>query len=180
MNDHHSARKIVEPLRIVSGIGINSGPCAVGNMGSKQRFAYSALGDAVNLASRLEGQTKAYDVNILIGESTTKQASDFAFIEVDLIQVKGKTQPVHMFALIGDDAMALQTAFQEWRQEHDAMLKAYRTRDFEGAFKMIKSCELKSGGRLETLYALYSDRCIEMMKNPPPADWNGVYEAKSK
>ena len=98
----------------------------------------------------------------------------------NLIQVKGKTQPVHMFALIGDDAMALQTAFQEWRQEHDAMLKAYRTRDFEGAFKMIKSCELKSGGRLETLYALYSDRCIEMMKNPPPADWNGVYEAKSK
>lgn len=168
------------PILLNAGIGINSGPCAVGNMGSKQRFAYSALGDAVNLASRLEGQTKAYDVNILIGESTTKQASDFAFIEVDLIQVKGKTQPVHMFALIGDDAMALQTAFQEWRQEHDAMLKAYRTRDFEGAFKMIKSCELKSGGRLETLYALYSDRCIEMMKNPPPADWNGVYEAKSK
>src|SRR5678809_1143932 len=83
------------PLAI--GVGINTGIACVGNMGSTQRFGYSVLGDPVNLASRLEGQSKAYGVNIVIGESTADKVRDFAQIELDLIKVKGKNEAVRIF-----------------------------------------------------------------------------------
>ncbi|MDF3024412.1 MAG: Adenylate cyclase, partial [Alphaproteobacteria bacterium] len=76
-----------------AGIGINSGRASVGNMGSKQRFAYSALGDTVNLASRMEGQTKNYGISVMISDETRKQAGDFAVIELDLLTVKGRREP---------------------------------------------------------------------------------------
>jgi len=88
-------------LVLAAGIGINTGPASVGNMGSKQRFAYSALGDTVNLASRLEGQTKAYGVRILLSEATARQVADMAVLELDLLRVKGKTEPVRIYTLVG-------------------------------------------------------------------------------
>jgi len=169
-----------EPVLLQAGIGINSGPCAVGNMGSRQRFAYSTLGDAVNLASRLEGQTKTYGVGILIGESTYNAVPDFAALEMDLIQVKGKTEPVRVFALFGDAEMAATQGFKDWKLQHDAMLEAYRAADFEKAITMAKKAREVALVNLDVGYDLYLERCAALIKTPPPEGWDGVFIATSK
>ncbi len=168
------------PLKLTAGIGINTGPCAVGNMGSRQRFAYSALGDSVNLASRLEGQTKQYGVDILIGETTHQQAADLATLEIDLIRVIGKTQPVRIFALLGNEEMAKNERFIHWRETHEAMMTAYRNRDFDTAFKLADKCEMKEVSSITEVYEIYKERCITLMNNPPSDSWTGVYEATTK
>jgi len=167
------------PSLLKAGIGINTGPCAVGNMGSKQRFAYSALGDAVNLASRLEGQTKNYGVNILIGENTYNAVTDFACLEMDLIQVKGKQEAVRIFALIGDESINADTAFMALKSEHDAMINAYQSGDFKAAKAHAKTCAKIQCFDLDMVYDVYTKRCDAMIKNPPK-DWDGVYVATSK
>ena len=98
------------PLRV--GFGLNSGLAVVGNMGSEQRFDYSVLGDIVNLASRFEGQSKFYGVDIVLGSETCAQVSELATIELDLIQVKGKTVGVNIFALLGDEKIKNSSDFK--------------------------------------------------------------------
>ncbi|MCB1531756.1 MAG: adenylate/guanylate cyclase domain-containing protein [Alphaproteobacteria bacterium] len=168
------------PIVLKAGIGINTGPCAVGNMGSRQRFAYSALGDSVNLASRLEGQTKLYDVGILLGEETQKHIPDFATLELDLITVKGKTKPVRVFALLGDENVAQDEGFQILKGKHELMIQSYRTGDFKEAQKHLKDCKKEKQSQLDTVYDLYEARLKALVKNPPGEDWNGVYVAKAK
>ena len=90
----------VKPVQL--GIGLNTGVCCVGNLGSETRFDYSVIGDNVNVASRLEGQSKTYDVGTIVGELTTARAPDFAFLELDLLKVKGRTEATRIFALLGD------------------------------------------------------------------------------
>ena len=169
-----------EPIKISAGIGINTGPCSVGNMGSRQRFAYSALGDTVNMASRLEGQTKIYGVNILIGEDTQKLVSDFAFLELDLLKVVGKDKPVKVFTLVGDSEEAKTADFMKWQAAHNSMLAAYRIADFSCAAQDCKEAMGLAAGKLQDYYKMYSERIIELTKNPPPEDWRGIYVAKSK
>lgn len=94
-----------QPVKI--GIGLNTGICCVGNLGSETRFDYSVIGDNVNVASRLEGQSKTYDVVTIVGETTSERAPDFAFLELDLLKVKGKTEATRIFALLGDNALSL-------------------------------------------------------------------------
>lgn len=168
------------PVVLNAGIGINTGPASVGNMGSRQRFAYSALGDTVNLASRLEGQTKQYGVNILISEATQRYIPDFAALELDLIRVKGKREPVRIFTLLGEESRAADPAFAAWKKDHDAMMKAYRARDFAGAILLAEKCRMEHGEEIEGFYAMFAARIGELRVRPPEEGWDGVYVATSK
>ncbi len=169
-----------DPLLLSAGIGINTGPCSVGNMGSKQRFAYSALGDAVNLASRLEGQTKTYSVTNLVGEDTRKQVPDLAMLELDLIQVIGREKPVHIFTLIGDAEYAQSVEFKKWEAAHNAMLAAYRIADLSCAAQDCKEAAELASDNMKQYYKIYQKRIVKLTKNPPPEDWDGVFIAKTK
>jgi adenylate cyclase len=169
-----------KPVLLNAGIGINTGPCAVGNMGSKQRFAYSTLGDAVNLASRLEGQTKSYGINILVGESTVASIPDFAVLEMDLIQVKGKTKPVRVFNLTGDALFAQTENFQKLKTLHIEMLEAYRAQKFRKVQELCEACKPMLEGRLSAFYEVYTERAAALLADPPPKEWDGVFVATSK
>jgi len=169
------------PLNV--GIGINCGDCLVGNMGSDQRFDYSVLGDAVNLASRLEGQSKNYGVDVVLGEDVAKRVGDdFALIELDLITVKGKSEALHVFTLLGDKDMAGSAQFKIFADLHAAMLKAYRARNWDEAENLIAESQQASHdfAKLGDLYDLYTSRIALFRETPPPADWDGVFVATSK
>ena len=167
------------PLNV--GIGVNTGNVCVGNMGSDQRFDYSVLGDDVNLASRLEGQSKTYGVDIVIGENTDALVRDeFATLELDLIQVKGKTKPVRVFCLYGEPEMRRTEAFATLKTVHDAMIAAYRGQRMDEAETLLARGRDLAGGKLDGLYALYAERLADMRANPPSADWDGVFVATSK
>ena len=168
------------PLKV--GLGLNSGECVVGNMGSDQRFDYSVLGDTVNLASRLEGQSKNYGVRVVIGDSTHSQVEDLATIELDLIKVKGKTEAVRIFALLGDDELAKQSDFQAFKLKVDEILTKYRGQDWDGA----KAANDEGRAMSEpfniddTFFDLYDDRIEQGRANPPGPDWDGVFTATTK
>ncbi len=167
------------PLKI--GFGLNSGECVVGNMGSEQRFDYSVLGDTVNTAARLEGQSKSYGVDIVIGETTRKEAPEFATLELDLIQVKGKEQGITIYALLGDDEVAQSDDFRALVAMHHELLQAYRAQDWACARdREAAARELGKAMKLDELYDLYLERIGAFEVNPPPPGWDGVYIAETK
>jgi adenylate cyclase len=169
-----------EPRRIAIGIGLNTGPCSVGNMGSDLRKSYSVIGDDVNLASRLEGQSKTYGVPIVIGENTRARLDGFAALELDLLRVKGKQRPVRVFALLGDEKVAGEVWFRAVSEAQTAMLKSYRAADWSRASALLALCKRAAEGRLQTLWALYEQRIEDLRKTPLPPDWDGVTVARQK
>jgi len=168
------------PLNV--GVGLNTGVCVVGNMGSDLRFDYSVLGDSVNLASRLEGQSKEYGFPIIVGSKTALAVKDkFAILELDFIMVKGKKQPEVIYAIAGREDTAQSGRFQRLRNLTIEMLACYRSRDWEGALAAIERGRRTDDAQaLELLYNLYETRILGYQKNPPPEDWNGAFALLTK
>ncbi|MET0719534.1 MAG: adenylate/guanylate cyclase domain-containing protein [Tardiphaga sp.] len=164
------------------GVGLNTGICVVGNMGSDLRFDYSVLGDSVNLASRLEGQSKEYGFPIIVGSKTALAAREkFAILELDFIMVKGKKEPEVIYAIAGREEMAQSERFQLLRNLTIEMLACYRSRDWEGALFAIERGRTSDVGHLlELLYDLYEKRIRSFQANPPPDDWTGAFALLTK
>jgi len=153
------------------GIGIESGMVRVGDMGSQVRRAYTAMGDAVNVASRLEGRTKHYGVDVLVGETTRRLAKDFMFREVDRIRVKGKDRVVTVFEALGPAAVLAPERQEElrlWAQT----LRAYRAAQWDQAD--VNLINLQRANPQTALYRAFSDIVADKRRNPPPADWDGI------
>jgi adenylate cyclase len=173
-----AGRKHVE---VRCGIGLATGPCSVGNFGSIRHFDYSAMGDTMNLASRLEGATRYYRVPLLAAEKTRDLSPDLAWVEVDRTRVKGRQAVARLFTILGDEKVAASADFAELTERHTALLEAYRDGRFARAG--VIAAELATSGPpfLAGLYALYHERCLEYEAFPPPAEtWDGVTTLEQK
>jgi adenylate cyclase len=165
--------------RIAIGIGLSSGPMTIGNMGSDDHFAYTALGDRVNLGARLEGQTKEYGVDIIISEACYQFVKDeMACRELGALRVKGKYEPVRIFELMGElkDAEPRMPFVSSFHQGLDA----FRRQAWDEAIEHFTRARALSGLQGDKTSDHYIAWCMEYKESPPPPDWDGVRIATSK
>ena len=178
LNDELESEGLM-PIKI--GIGINTGEVVVGNMGSNNRFDYSILGDAANLASRLEGQSKGYGVTIILGEETaTAVENDLFNVELDSIAVKGKKDAVRIFTVLGNnDWVFHNTNWYMYQQQHEKFLALYRAQKWIVAERF--ATDLRDGWpEMAAYYDIMLHRISEYKNMSPGEDWDGVYRAETK
>jgi adenylate cyclase len=161
------------------GIGLNTGMACVGNLGSDQRFSYSCLGDSVNLASRVEGMTKLYDVTILVTEEVRRQSPGFVFAEVDRVRVVGRRAAVRLYTLLGRESDPDTAELAPLIARHEAFIDAWQAGDFAECRRMIEDFVRESKNALSGSHGLYRERLSDLPEKAPD-DWDGVFTAKSK
>jgi adenylate cyclase len=163
------------------GVGLNTGECCVGNLGSTRRFDYSAIGDEVNVASRLEGASKILGVDIVASGLTRDEAPDFAWLEVDRVLLKGKTRATPVFALAGDAVTAASAPFRELARRHEEILAAYRARAFEAAMRLAAEAAELAPAEIKGLYTMYyPERFAFLAKSELGPEWAPVFRLETK
>jgi len=168
--------KALGASEVFARTGLSSGPMVVGNMGSEERMNYTAMGDAMNLGSRLEGTNKVYGTITLVSEATYQAVGDaFTFREVDLVRVKGKEEPIRIYELLGRN----ESVTPEQRARLDAFAEAlalYRAMQWAEAQRIFQRAAQEG----DAPSAAFVPRCREYAADPPPTPWDGVYVMKTK
>lgn len=167
--DAQAAGRTFDDVRI--GIGVNTGECCVGNLGSERRFDYSAIGDAVNIASRLEGLSKMYGLTLIASEDTSRAAPSIPFIEAGLVRVKGRKSATRIFTALPEGAGA--------PADHAAFLEAFHQSRFDDADALLTQLQATAPAPLQKLYAHYRER-LDAARAAPPPSWDGTYDPDRK